>query len=204
MDYNYNKICNIYKHVTYIGSISSSLIIYLLLFFLNDCGSNIHALIHYLVLFKSFLLYDSSYLELLHHYVQYHSANLIFNSNITNCNPDIVNSLNITYCILFTPIFNNIKYYVPLNYKYSRLGLDLCTTISFFYYRSQFNYHFWFSNGFKSMGEYITINKNIENKIQTEIIEYIAFNLLCFMNVYWGYKIIRILKYKLCNIIKHD
>ena len=61
MDYNYDKICNIYKHITYIGSISSSFIIYFLLYFLNDCGSNIHALIHYFVLFKSFLLYDSSF-----------------------------------------------------------------------------------------------------------------------------------------------
>lgn len=204
MDYNYDKICNIYKHVTYIGSISSSFIIYFLLYFLNDCGSNIHTLIHYFVLFKSFLLYDTSYLELLHHYIQYYSANLIFNSNIKYCNPNIVHSLNITYSILITPVFNNIKYYVPSNYKYSRLGLDICTCISFFYYRTIFNYHFWIGNGFESSGEYILINPNIQNKIQMEFIQRFIFNIICFMNIYWGYRIIQILKYKLCNIIKHD
>ena len=149
-------------------------------------------------------MYDSSYLELVHHYIQYYSANLIFNSNIKHCNLNIVDALNITYSILITPVFNNIKYYVPANYKYSRLCLDICNCISFFYYRTRFNYHFWISHGFETMGEYILMNPNIQNKIQTEFIERFIFNIICFMNIYWGYKIIRILKYKLCNIIKHD
>ena len=53
---NYHAIANVYKNVTYIGSISCSFIIYMLLFFFNQCGSNVHNTIHHLALFKSFLL----------------------------------------------------------------------------------------------------------------------------------------------------
>ena len=39
------------------------------------------------------------------------------------------------------------------------------------------------------MGEYILMNPNIQNKIQTELIERFTFNIICFMNIYWGYRI---------------
>ncbi len=206
-NYFYKYYCltlKIYENITYIGSISASLIIYILLYFFNQCGTNSHIGIHYLALIKCFLLYNSSYLELLHHYIQYYSLQLLFNPNIDNCNEDTIKGMKIIYYLLFTPIFNNIKYYIPLNYPKIRFTLDGLTCIAFFYYRVQFNYYFWIDNGFTAMNNFININDNIQNKVYASIVLQSIFNIFCFMNVYWGYKIIKILKYKLCNIIKHD
>ena len=201
---NYHAIANVYKNVTYIGSISCSFIIYMLLFFFNQCGSNVHNAIHHLALFKSFLLYDSSYLELLHHYIQYYSLQLLFNPNIQNCNENIINGMKIVYCLLFTPIFSNIKYYVPANQINVRFMLDIFGSIAFFYYRTQFNYYFWINNGFQSMDDYINMNDAIKNKVYTSLVSHFIFNIFCLMNVYWGYKIIKILNYKITKYIKHE
>ncbi len=201
---NYYTISNIYKNVTYIGSISSSFMIYILLFFFNQCGSNVHIAIHYLALFKSFLLYDSSYLELLHHYIQYYSLQLLFNSDIKYCNENTIKTLKIVYYLLVTHIFNNIKFYVPIQYIKTRAVLDGLTAIIFFYYRTQFNYNFWIGDGFYAMNDYINMNNNIKNKIYTSFITQFIFHIFCLMNIYWGYKIIKILNYKITKYIKHE
>lgn len=203
--YNYySLISEIYKHITYIGTITSSFMIYVLLQYFNQCGSNVHVAIHYLALFKSFLLYDSSYLELLHHYIQYYCIRLLFNPNIKHCSVDTIKSMKTAYCLLFTHIFNNIKIYIPRKHKKIRVGLDVLTLITFFYYRTQFNYYYWIGDGFYGIDSYININNNIKNKITASIISHVIFNIFCLLNVYWGYKIINILKYKMYNIIKDE
>ena len=56
---SYNKITNVYKHVSYIGSISASAIIGILCFFLKHPNSYIGKIIFILALFPfpSFYLY---------------------------------------------------------------------------------------------------------------------------------------------------
>ena len=79
---NYKNIKNTYKHITYIGTISCSFFIFILLPYLNYFGSNIHHIIHYLGLLKCFFLYNSSYIEIIHHLLQYYGFHMLFNSNI--------------------------------------------------------------------------------------------------------------------------
>ena len=54
------------------------------------------------------------------------------------------------------------------------------------------------------MNDYINMNDNIKNKIQASLIGQFLFHIFCLMNIYWGYKIINILNYKLNKIIKNE
>ena len=197
----YNSSMFYYKHITYIGSISFSFLIFLLLPYMQTCGDLYHSIIHYLLLYKSFFLYDSSILEFIHHIIQYKSSSLLY---YHKCNPNITTSLKTTYSVLFTPIFNNLKIYVHPEDKYFRYFLDLCTFFSFFYYRTQFNILFWFGKGFTSIDEYILFNETIQNKAQTQVIARIMFHAFCLLNCYWGYKILKFVKIKTLHIIKHE
>lgn len=196
---NYKHIKNTYKHITYIGSISCSFLIFILLPYLNHTGSNIHLIIHNLGLLKCFFLYDSSFIEIIHHFLQYYGFKILFNSNIICYNPDSISVLKKIYYILFTSIFNNIKIYVPKQNEKIRSLLDICTFIFFFYYRIQFNYVMWFGDGIIHINNYLLINDNIKNKLLVFISLKIILNIICLMNVYWGYKIINIVKYKITN-----
>ena len=99
----------------------------------------------------------------------------------------------LTYCILFTPVFNNIKFYVPTNYTKLRLSLDAMTAFFFFYYRTQFSY-FWLSkNGSQLLSDLFGKYSPI---FDTSVY------ILTGMNVYWGYKIINIIKNKTLKMIK--
>ena len=64
-----NSISNTYKHITYIGSISSSTIIRFLCIFLENPNSPIGKTIFNLALLKSFFLYDSTIEVFIHHAV---------------------------------------------------------------------------------------------------------------------------------------
>lgn len=197
----YNSSMFYYKHITYIGSISFSFIIFLLLPYMQNCGDFYHSIIHYLLLCKSFFLYDSSILEVLHHIIQYKSSILLYHNE---CNSNIMISLKTCYSVLFTPIFNNLKFYVHQEDKYFRYFLDLGTFFSFFYFRTKFNIMFWFGNGFASIDEYILFNDAIQDKIHSQVIARLMFHTFCLLNCYWGYKILNFLKIKTLHIIKDE
>ena len=93
-----------------------------------------------------------------------------------------------------------MKFYIKNN-KIKNV-LNLCTLISFFYYRSKFNYYYWFSNGLEDMDNYIINNSTKTRNLYDIIISRLILNMLCLMNVYWGYKILQILYNKIKNKIK--
>ena len=190
-----NTVTNIYKHITYCGTISASILIYYNTFFMDTFDINLHKKTLSLVFFKSFMLYDSTPVEYIHHIIQLFLSCAFYYSlyNIHDDTMYVNKAYKLTYCILFTPVFNNIKFYVPTNYTKLRLSLDAMTAFFFFYYRTQFSY-FWLSkNGSQLLSDLFGKYSPI---FDTSVY------ILTGMNVYWGYKIINIIKNKTLKMIK--
>ena len=189
MQFNKELITEIYKHVTYCGTISASIMIYYNTFFMKEFDPILHKQTVSLAFFKSFMLYNSTPIEYVHHLVQlilscafYLSLNYEYDDTML-----INKAYIITHCILFTPVFNNIKFYVPRNFTQLRTFLDTMTAIFFFYYRSQFSY-FWLSNDGNKILKMMFGRYSI-------IFNFFVY-ILTGMNIFWSYKIISIVKYK--------
>ena len=184
----------IYKHVTYCGTIGASILIYYNTFFMGDFNPILHKKTISLAFFKSFMLYDSTMIDYAHHFIQLILSCTFYSAlDAEYENTLILNeAFKLTYYILFTPVFNNMKFYVPPTFTKTRLFLDTMTAIFFFYYRSQFSY-FWLSRNGREVlvvmfGKYSSI---------FNIFAY----LLTGMNIFWGYKIIYIIKNKISKTL---
>ena len=189
---------NVYKHITYCGSICASALIYYNTFFMQEFDVSLHKKTLGLVFFKSFMLYGSTEIEYIHHGIQFIlccAFYALLNQPIENTH-QLNNAYRLTYCILFTPMFNNIKFYVPKSQVYVRVFLDMMTAITFFYYRSRFSI-FWTSN------EGIQLLFKLFGKNIGQLFVYFVYTLTA-MNVYWGQLILKIIYRKTRMIIKKD
>lgn len=186
----WNAISNVYKHITYCGSIGASILIYYNTFFMQEYDVDFHKKIISIAFFKSFMLYDCTPVEYVHHGIQFILSCTFYTAlNKTYEDTAILHkAFKLTYYILFTPVFNNIKFYVPQNYTTIRLSLDALTAFFFFYYRSQFSY-FWLSQEGNKVLVLIFGNYSI-------IFNVFAY-MLTAMNVFWGYKILSIIRNKI-------
>ena len=190
-----DTVTNVYKHITYCGTISASILIYYNTFFMDTFDINLHKQTLSLACFKSFMLYDSTPVEYIHHAIQLFLS-FVFYFPLDNIHSNTIQlneAYKLTYCILFTPVFNNIKFYVPVKYTKIRLSLDAMTAFFFFYYRTQFSYLWLSSNGRELLIEMFGNYSPVFNTIAY---------ILTGMNVYWGYKIINIIKNKTLKMIK--
>lgn len=189
-------LMNVYKHVTYCGSICASALIYYNTFFMQEFDVSLHKKTLGLVFFKSFMLYDSTLVEYLHHGIQFIlccAFYALLHQEIENTQ-QVNYAFKITYYILFTPMFNNIKFYVPKSNHYMRLFLDMMTALTFFYYRTQFSLY-WMSD------EGTILLYSLFGAPLGQLFVYFGY-MLTAMNLNWGYRILEIMYYKTNAIIK--
>ena len=104
--------------------------------------------------------------------------------------------LEIGYSIHITPIFQNIKIYFKPNNKIKIL-LDTCTCFSFIYVRGHFNYYYLINGGFGDVTHYINNYTPQEYLSTTYYLLHLSITLICFMNFFWGNKIMNKLWLKL-------
>lgn len=192
------NIMNVYKHITYCGSICASALIYYNTFFMQEFDVSLHKKTLGLVFFKSFMLYGSTEIEYIHHGIQFILCCAFYsllNQPIENTH-QLNNAYRLTYYILFTPMFNNIKFYVPKSQVYARVFLDMMTAITFFYYRSQFSIYWMSNEGVQLL--FTLFGNNIG-----QLFVYFGY-ILTAMNIYWGHIILKIIYRKTRMIIKKD
>ena len=138
---------------------------------------------------KSFCVYDSSPLEYFHHVLQFYIMYSNPASYMQECSLAMKHMLDIGYAIHITPIFQNIKIYFKPSDKIKIL-LDTCTCISFLLVRGRFNYYYLFSGGSRNVTYYIYNYTPQEYVNITYYMLHLSLCLICFMNFFWGYKII--------------
>lgn len=189
MDNFKEKINKIMYHFTYGGTIGSSFLVWVLLFFFKECGSFSHRALHWLTMLKCFCLYDSTPLEYFHHAVQFY----IISSNPINsmevCPDNVKTMLYMGYSLLTTPMFQNMKIYFKPNDKI-KLILDGCTFFSFLYVRGKFNYYYLLGDGYEHLSYFVYNHTYKEYVNITYYLLHLSLYLICFMNFFWGYKIL--------------
>ena len=182
---SYNKITHVYKHVTYIGSISASAIIGILCIFLKHPNSYIGKLIFNLAVLKSFFLYDSTTEVYIHHAVVllflYYNNPYVYTFNISQ--PDTIQYVKLGYTIFSTSIFSNLKFYFKNQpHKTILKYLNYCM---FFLFRYQFNKAVW---NYKV----ITLLKSYYNQDLVKVYSsYFVMFIISLINTYWTFIILR-------------
>jgi hypothetical protein len=182
---SYNKITNVYKHVSYIGSISASAIIGILCFFLKHPNSYIGKIIFILAFLKTLFLYDSTIEVYIHHAVVllflYFNNPYVYNFNISQ--PGSIQYVKLGYSIFFTGIFNNLQFYFKNQpHKTILKYLNYCT---FLIFRYQFNRAVW---NYKV----ITLLKSYYNQDLVKVYSsYFVMFIISLINTYWTVVIIR-------------
>lgn len=180
-----NSISNTYKHITYIGSISSSTIIGFLCIFLENPNSPIGKTIFNLALLKSFFLYDSTIEVFIHHAVMllflYLNNPYIYTFNISN--PNTIQYVKLGYGIYSTSVFSNLNLYIK-HPTYTPIFKYL-NYITFLIFRFKFNQAVW---------NYHTIQMLHSYYNHDHIKAYLSYSVMLvisFINVYWTYIILR-------------
>jgi hypothetical protein len=196
-----NTISNyrdIYKHITYIGSISCSSVIGILCLFLKNPNSLIGKTIFNLSILKSFFLYDSTIEVYIHHLVM-----LLFlylnNPYVNTFNldmPETIYYVKLGYGLYSSSVFSNLQMYLPKS-KYKPVFKYLNYTC-FIIYRYKFNKTLWNYNT-------ILMLKSYYNNNYTKVyISYSVMFIISLINVYWTLIMIRniIKKLKLKTLLK--
>ena len=198
----FEDICELYRHFTYIVSIFGSLAIFCLSFFVESCDDVYQNYINTIIFVKSFCVYGSTPIEYVHHVLQLGLT--CIGNNMKVCDENGVFVFKVIDSILVTPMFQNIKYYFNVQkgtIMYN--SLDAMFVYTFFYYRIQFNYVVW--SGILSNALDFTIEENnIIYKETTKIVFKIGMYILTFMNVYWMYLILRKVNKKYYKTLKDE
>ena len=191
-------ICELYKHFTYIVSIFGSTTIYYLSFFVESCNDEYQSYINSIIFIKCFCLYNSTYLEMIHHIIQLFGVCVA--ENIKICDNNGVIAVKAIDGILVTPIFQNIKFYFKIPKESMAYNmLDVVAGLFFLYYRLQFNYVVW-SGILSNSLDFIVEENNFIYKNTTKKLFELGMYIITFMNVYWMYLHIKKMHK---NITKH-
>ena len=187
----YIKVSNIYRHITYIGSITTSSLIGILCLLLNTPHSPVGYAIWNMAVLKSFFLYDSTLPEYIHHLVMlfflYHNNPYTNTFNIES--PNTIYYVRLGYATFFTSVFSNLQIYLkPSKYKYVFKYLNYAIFIIF---RYQFNKAIWNFRNFNILFSYYN------NDLTKIYVSYSCMFLISLFNVLWTYIMLRNIHRKL-------
>ena len=181
----YNRVSNTYRHITYIGSIGASSTIGVLCLFLKTPHSTVGHTIWNIAVFKSFFLYDATFVEYLHHAVMliflYHNNPYVNTFNITQ--PDTMYYVRLGYSVFVTSVFSNLQMYLK-NSRYEN-AFRYLNYAFFAVFRFYFNKAIW------NPGT-ITVLKSYYNHDMTKVyVSYSGMFMISLLNAYWTYIMVR-------------